>query len=144
MTDEFSPVLDITDPLEDHKYVQKIVHLRNYLEKGKEYSDYFTKTNKGGITIVSRLFKDENNNPVTLAYGVSFASPKEQFNRKFGVQLALDRLIHKDTIYSSRMRFVNTRYDNDIILMSIISDILRNMKYPKHAKEILTSKFISV
>ncbi len=141
MTDEFSPVLDITDPLEDHKYVQKIVHLRNFLE---DDFNNFKKTNNGAVTIVSRLYKDENRKPVALAYAVSFVSPKEQFNRKFGVQLALDRLIHKDTVYSNRMRFTNSHYNNDVVLMSIISDILRNMEYPKHAKELLTSKFIGI
>lgn len=140
MTEEFSPVVDITDPLQNKNYVQKIVHLRNFLN---EDLDDFRRNNSGAVTIISRVYKDENRKPVALEYAVAFASPKEQFSRKFGVELATQRLQNKDEVYSSRMRMINSYYNNDIILMSIISDILRNMEYPKHARNLLLEKFIS-
>jgi hypothetical protein len=115
-------------------YVQKTIHIRNYDMNSR-------KTNKGGITIVSRLYKKDHI-PHTLAYGVSFASPKDCFNKKKGASIATARLNNKDPEFSGMMKFTSSRYNTDLVLLSVIGDILRNVKYPKHAEFLLYDKVV--
>lgn len=108
-------------------YAQKITHLRNL---------YYSTKYSGGVTIISRLYRDEKWEPTALEYAVTFASPSHPYCRKFGVNQALDRLINKDELYYRRMR-ITSYVDHSIILMTIISDILLNVKHPTHANKIL-------
>lgn len=123
---------------------QKIMHLRPTTPRCNPI-DYFdwkkvNYSNKGGMTIVSRLHK-ENFTPVLLEYALSFTSPKDEFVKRLGVELATVRLTIKDEFYRSLPINVNNSHDNDELLMYIISDILMNVNYPRHVKKLLKNYF---
>lgn len=105
-------------------FIQKIIHIR---------SPHY----KGAVTIVSHLIKEDGHSGY-LRYGVAYSSPKDTFVKKVGVEIAKQRLNDINPLP------VNTNdYNNDMLLMSIISDILLNRAYPRFAKNLLLSKFIS-
>jgi hypothetical protein len=122
-------------------FVQKTVHIR---PKTKEEQLKY-----GAVSIVSRLFKNEYNEPELISYAVSFTSPKDQFTKKIGAKIALERIdndpsrITENNIYCRSLPINNKHYDNDMILMAIVSDILLNIPYPRPARRVLSNKFIN-
>lgn len=102
---------------------EKIIHIRSACLKG-------------GVTIVSQLVKADDA-PGYLNYGVAFASPKDTFIKKIGVEIARQR------VNDNTLPVHTNRYTNKILLMYIISDILLNRSdliIPKFAKKLLLNK----
>lgn len=120
--------------------VQKVVHLRPKYNLNKK---------NGAVTIATRLFKDEDGTPLVLKYAVAFTSPKDQFTKKIGAKIALERLdddpsrITENKAYCRTLNVTNRYYNNDILLMAVVSDILLNMPYPRSVKDVLLNKFIN-
>lgn len=120
--------------------VQKVVHLRPRCNINKK---------NGAVTIATRLFKTEDGTPLALKYAVAFTSPKDQFTKKIGAKIALERLdddpgrITENRTYSRVLTVTNRYYNNDMLLMAVVSDILLNMPYPRSVKNVLLTKFVN-
>lgn len=54
---------------------------------------------KGAITIASKLSNNEFGIPENLEFAVTFCSPKDQFDKKFGREISTIRLENKDSEY---------------------------------------------
>lgn len=120
--------------------VQKIVHLRPKYNSNKK---------DGSVTIATRLIKSEDGSPLFIKYAVAFMSPKDQFTKKIGAKIALERLdgdpsrITESNVYCHVLNVTNRYYNNDMLLMAVVSDILLNMPYPRSAKNVLLNKFVN-
>lgn len=100
---------------------QKIIHIRC-----PQY--------KGAITIVSELHKEPNQDGY-IKYGVAYSSPKDTFVKKIGIKLAKQRVEN-----SKFLPVYTNRYNNNVLLMSIISDLILTGTYPRFARKILLHK----
>jgi len=120
--------------------VQKVVHLRPKYDINKK---------NGSVTIATRLVKNEDGTPLFIKYAVAFMSPKDQFTKKIGAKIALERLdgdpsrITENNAYCHVLNVTNRYYNNDMLLMAVVSDILLNMPYPRSAKSVLLNKFVN-
>ncbi len=94
---------------------------------------FFNKNEFGAITIASNLDIDNNK----LEYAVAFCSPKDEFTKKIGRELAISRLESKDVQFYRILPVANRPQKYHNLRLYILGDILANMKYPYYIQSLL-------
>ena len=103
-----------------------------------KYQYYYSKKfkrndnkNHGGVIIVATKYDKEYN---LIRYGVSFCSPKDVYDKRFGKDLALKRL-NEATTCQALYNIIEMRYNT--ISFQIITDVMNNISVPNWSYEII-------
>jgi len=108
------------------------LHIRHYRSWGMH--------EHGVITVVSR--RETHNGHNHFYYGVAYCSPRDQFSRKSGVELATNRLNNTIPGYSG-MVSVNNSISSGRVSRAILSDIEANGCMPRWAEPVVLELLIN-
>ncbi len=78
----------------------------------------------GKYTVVSRLNYYNGEFPLDFEFAVAFCSPKDTFNKKFGVALAYERLQNKDPKFYRTVPITNNKKPDYRSLRNLVTAIL--------------------
>lgn len=113
--------------------MRKIKHFRPFSYR------YTPRHNQGAVTVVSDLIYGDGKFPLAVEFAVSYCSPKDQFVKRDGVAIAIQRLKDKDPKFYRNIPITSNRKLHYYELEDLISvTMLASMDSPKWARSLLT------
>lgn len=111
--------------------MRKIKHFRPF--------SYHNRPDHGAVTVVSDLIYGDSKFPLAVEFAVSYCSPKDQFVKRDGVAIAVQRLKDKDPKFYRNIPITSNRKLHYYELEDLISvTMLASMDSPRWARNLLT------
>ncbi len=113
--------------------------VRHFRKNSNWYNSSYNGSHKGAVTIVSNLiYEPEQQFPTAIEFAVSYCSPKDQFFKKRGIEIATRRLQDKHSDYYRKVQLTARRklycYELDRLISATIAT---SMSRPEWSSSIL-------